>query len=239
MSDPDVLRARFAATAARLAESEERRRPELAERLRRLVQPRGDERVLDAGTGTGALAFALAPLVAEVVAVDLVPELLAEARKRGGEFPNVSFVEGDVTSLPPDLGEFDLAGTLRTLHHIRRPELAVAELTRATRPGGLVLVVDQVAPVDPLVALDLNRFERARDPTHQRTLSDSDLRQLFEANDLRLLRSEFEAQIRELEPYLDLAGCEGDARDAASVLAPSADSYPVTVGWYLLVKPAI
>jgi ubiquinone/menaquinone biosynthesis C-methylase UbiE len=239
VSDQDAIRARFAATAARLAESEERRRSELADRLRRFVEPRGDERVLDAGTGTGALAFALAPLVAEVVALDLVRELLAEGRKRAGEFPNVSFVEGDVTSLPPDLGTFDLVGTLRTLHHIRRPELAVAELTRSARPGGLVLVVDQVAPVDPLVALDLNRFERARDPTHQRTLSDADLRQLFEANDLRLLRSEFETQIRELEPYLDLAGCEGEAREAARLLAPSADSYPVTVGWYLLVKPAI
>jgi ubiquinone/menaquinone biosynthesis C-methylase UbiE len=239
MSDQDAIRARFAATAARLAESEERRRPELADRLRRFVEPRGDERVLDAGTGTGALAFALAPLVAEVVALDLVPELLAEGRKRAGEFPNVSFVEGDVTSLPADLGAFDLVGTLRTLHHIRRPELAVAELTRAVMPGGLVLVVDQVAPVDPLVALDLNRFERARDPTHQRTLSDADLRQQFEANDLRLLRSEFETQIRQLEPYLDLAGCEGEARDEARLLAPSADSYPVTVGWYLLIKPAI
>jgi ubiquinone/menaquinone biosynthesis C-methylase UbiE len=239
MSETDAIRARFSATATRLAESEERRRPELADRLRRFVEPRGDERALDAGTGTGALAFALAPHVAEVVAVDLVPELLAEARKRAGDFPNVSFVEGDVTSLPPELGAFDLVGTLRTLHHIRRPELAVAELTRAARPGGLVLVVDQVAPVDPLVALELNRFDRARDPTHQRTLSDSDLRQLFEANYLRLLRCEFETQTREIEPYLDLAGCEGEAREAVRELAPGTDSYPVTVGWYLLVKPSI
>lgn len=239
MSETDAVRARFAATAARLAESEERRRPELADRLRRLVEPRGNERVLDAGTGTGALAFALAPLVAEVVAVDLVPELLAEARKRAGEFPNVSFVEGDVTSLPPDLGVFDLVGTLRTLHHISRPELVVAELTRSARPGGLVLVADQIAPIDPLVGLELNRFERARDPTHQRTLSDSDMRQLFEANYLRLLRAEFETQTRELEPYLDLACCEGEARDAVRELAPSTDSYPVTVGWYLLIKPSI
>jgi ubiquinone/menaquinone biosynthesis C-methylase UbiE len=239
VSDQDAIRERFASTAARLAESEERRRPELADRLRRFVEPRGHERVLDAGTGTGALAFALAPLVAEVVAVDLVPELLAEARKRAGEFPNVSFVEGDVTSLPPGLGVFDLVGTLRTLHHIRRPEIAVAEVTRSARPGGQVLVVDHVAPVDPLAALELNNFERARDPTHQRTLSDADLRHFFEANYLRLLRCEFETQMREVEPYLDLAGCEGEAREAVRELAPSTDSYPVTVGWYLLVKPSI
>lgn len=236
MADSETLRARFAATAERLAELEEARRAELSGRVARFVEPAGEERALDAGTGTGALAFALAPLVAEVVGVDLVPELLDEARKRAGEFSNVSFVEGDVTTLPPDLGEFDLSGSLRTLHHVRRPELAVSELTRVTRLGGRILVVDQLAPIDPLVALDLNRFERARDPTHERTLADADFRQLFEANDLRLLRSEFHEETREMEGYLDLAGCEGEARNRALDSAPSGDSYTVTIGWYLLAR---
>jgi ubiquinone/menaquinone biosynthesis C-methylase UbiE len=239
MADAETLRARFAATASRLAELEESRRADLSARVRRFVEPRGDERALDAGTGAGALAFALAPVVAEVVGVDLVPELLAEARKRAAEFPNVTFVDGDVTRLPRDLGDFDLAGSMRTLHHIHRPELAAAELARVTRPGGRILVVDQLAPVDPLLGLDLNRFERARDPTHERTLADSDLRQLFEANDLRLLRADFQTETRDLERYLDLAGCEGDERDEARALAPGSDSYPVTVGWYLLIKPSI
>jgi ubiquinone/menaquinone biosynthesis C-methylase UbiE len=233
MTDADVLRARFAATAPRLAELEERRRADLTDSVRRFVEPRGDERALDAGTGTGALAFALALQVREVVAVDLVPELLAEARKRAGEFPNVTFVEGDVTQLPPDLGEFDLVGSLRTLHHVRRTELAVAELARVTRPGGLVLVVDQVAPADPLVALELDRFERARDPTYQRTLADADFRHYFEANELRCLRTDFVPETRDLERYLDLAGCEGEDREHARSLAPG-ESFPVTVGWYLL-----
>jgi ubiquinone/menaquinone biosynthesis C-methylase UbiE len=236
MADSETLRARFAATAGRLAELEEARRADLAGRVARFVQPAGEERALDAGTGTGALAFALAPLVAEVVGVDLVPELLDEARKRAGEFPNVSLAEGDVTKLPADLGEFDLSGSLRTLHHVRRPELAVSELARVTRLGGRILVVDQLAPIDPLAALDLNRFERARDPTHERTLADADFRQLFEANDLRLLRSEFQEETRDLERYLDLAGCEGEARNRARDAAPSGDSYTVTIGWYLLAR---
>jgi ubiquinone/menaquinone biosynthesis C-methylase UbiE len=239
MCDADVLRARFAATAGRIAEREEARRTELTETLRRFVAPRGDERALDAGTGTGALAFALAPLVREVVAIDLVPELLAEARKRASEFPNVAFVEGDVTKLPSGLGGFDLAGSLRAIHHIPRPELAVAELARVTKPGARVLVVDQIASTDPLAALELNRFERARDPTHSRALADVDLRHLFEANGLVLLRSEFRQEQRDLDRYLDLAACEGEARERALGLAPGGDSYTATVGWYLLSKPSI
>ena len=58
---------------------------------------------------------------------------------------------------------------------------------------------------------------------------------LFEANDLRLLRSEFETQSRDVERYLDLAACEGEDRDKARALAPG-ESFPVTVAWYLLAR---
>jgi ubiquinone/menaquinone biosynthesis C-methylase UbiE len=239
MTEMDAVRRRFAATAERLAAHTDARVGALRERVRRFVVLTGDERVLDAGTGTGALAFALGPLVREVVGLDAVPELLDEARKRVSDHPNVTLVEGDVTALPFDDGSFDLAASMNTLHHVSRPELAVAELVRVTRPGGRLLVIDQIAPVDPLAALELNRFERARDPTHSRALSDADQRALFDANNLSLRRADFETQLRELDPYLDLAGCEGSARERARGLAGGGDAYTATVGWYLLVKPSI
>jgi ubiquinone/menaquinone biosynthesis C-methylase UbiE len=228
---------RFPNTASKLAALEESRREVLREELRVFVAPAGDERALDAGTGTGALAFALAPLVREVVAVDPVPELLAEGRRRAAEFPNVRFVQGDATKLEFEAGEFDLAATLRTLHHVARPELVIAELTRVTRPGGRVLVVDQIGPADPLAALELTRFERARDPSTSRILADVDLRGLFEANSLVLLASREVREPRDLDAYLDLAGCEGEAREQARALAPP--GYTATLGWYLLRKPSV
>jgi ubiquinone/menaquinone biosynthesis C-methylase UbiE len=230
----DATRERFARTAERVAELQDARAASLEQDIVRFVAPSGDERALDSGTGSGALAFALAPHVREVVGVDLVPELLEQARKRAERVPNVTFVEGDATKLPLGYGSFDLAGTLRTLHHIARPELAVAELVRVTRPRGRVLVVDQIAPVDPLAAAELNRFERARDPSHTRALADVDLRGLFESNGLVLLRAEYEREPRELDAYLDLAGCEGEARERAETLAPP--GYTAELGWYLLEK---
>ena len=132
-------------------------------------------------------------------------------------FPNVSFVEGDATKLPFELGAFDLAGSLRTLHHVARPELALAELVRVTRPGGRVLVIDQLAPIDPAAAAELNAFERARDPSTSRVLAEVDLRGLFESNGLVLLRSEQEREPRDLDAYLELAGCEGERAPARGV----------------------
>jgi ubiquinone/menaquinone biosynthesis C-methylase UbiE len=230
----DATRERFARTAERVAELQDARAASLEKDILRFVAPSGDERALDSGTGSGALAFALAPHVREVVGVDIVPELLEQAQKRAERFPNATFVEGDATKLPFDYGSFDLAGTLRTLHHIARPELAMAELVRVTRPRGRVLVVDQIAPVDPPAAAELNRFERARDPSHTRALADVDLRGLFEANGLVLIRAEYEREPRELDAYLDLAGCEGEARERAEGLAPP--GYTADVGWYLLEK---
>src|SRR5919197_3214924 len=191
-SNAGELRARFGATAARVAEHAQQQIELVRDQVRSFIVPSGDEHALDAGTGAGTLALALAPLVRDVVGVDIVPELLERARE--GAPDNVTFVEGDVTNLPFDSGTFDLACTRRTLHHIARPERAVAELARVAAPGGRVFVDDQIAPVDPLVALELDRFERARDPSHTRTLPDIDLRHLFESNGLVLLRAEYERE---------------------------------------------
>jgi SAM-dependent methyltransferase len=226
---------RWAETAERIAELEELRRADLTEHVRRFVQPSGDERALDAGTGTGALAFALSPHVAEVLGVDMEPMLLDEARKRAAPFPNVTFAEGDITRLDLASGTFDLAGCARTLHHVRRPELAISELARVTKFGGQVLVIDQIAPGDPLLAVALDRFERARDPTHTRLLPDVDVRSFLEANSLVVVRTEFHEESRDLARYLDLAACEGEARERAEALAP--DDHSGLVGWYLAVKP--
>jgi ubiquinone/menaquinone biosynthesis C-methylase UbiE len=231
----DATRERFARTAERVAALQDERAAELEEKVVRFLAPSGDERALDSGSGPGALAFALAPHVREVVAVDIVPELLEQGRKRAARFPNVTFVEGDATDLPFELGSFDLACSLRTLHHIARPELAMAQLARVTRPRGRLLVIDQIAPVDPLAALALNAFERARDSSHARALADIDLRHLFESNGLVLLRNEYELEPRDLDSYLDLAGCEGDARERAQQLVPP--GYTAELGWYLLQKP--
>jgi ubiquinone/menaquinone biosynthesis C-methylase UbiE len=226
---------RFARTAAQVAARQDARAERLAEQVRAFVRLRGDERALDVGTGAGALAIALAPLVASVVALDPVPELLALARERA--LPNVELVEGDGTALPFADETFDLAATQRTLHHVQRPDRVVAELARVTRPRGQVLVIDQLAPPGAGEAAAVHAFEQARDPSHARLLSETELRELFAANGLRPVRERVEREQRELGSYLELAGCSGDERTHAEALA-AADPrvLPATVGWYLLSR---
>jgi ubiquinone/menaquinone biosynthesis C-methylase UbiE len=197
-----------------------------------LLPLQGDERVLDVGAGTGAFAFAVAPRAREVVALEVDGEVAERAKADAPA--NVEVVVGDGEHLPFDDFEFDVAATLRTLHHTQRPELLVAELTRVTKPGGTILVVDQLAPNEPLASIELTRFEHARDPSTTRLLADVDMRGLFDSNNLVLRRQEVMREPRDIEAYLDLAGCEGPQREHARNLAPR--GYEAIVGWYVLSR---
>jgi SAM-dependent methyltransferase len=218
----------------RLALQEERA-ADLSDRVRRLLGPfTGNEVALDAGCGTGALAFALAPFVSEVVGIDVRDDYLDVGRRAAP--PNVTFVSGDVMALPFGYAQFDLSCCHRVLHHVRRPELAVAELARVTRPGERILLADQLGSVDPIHSIELDRFERLRDPTHQRLLPDADIRGYLDANDLVLLTSEVTREEIDLEQRLELKGLSEDERVRIRGAAPAA-RYDVEVGWYVVRKP--
>jgi SAM-dependent methyltransferase len=214
---------------------QESRALDLVERLRRLLGPfAGTEAALDAGCGTGALAFALAPNVAEVVGIDTRVDYLEAARDSAPE--NVRFVEGDVTALPFGYASFDLACCHRVLHHVRRPELAVSELVRVARPGGRIFIADQLGSIDPLRSMEMDRFEHLRDSTHQRLLPDGDIRGYLDANDLVLISSEVTHEQVDLERRLELAGISEEDRERIRGPAP-ATPYDVEIGWYVARKP--
>ena len=214
--------------------SQERRAEGLKDRVQQLLAPfDGTERALDSGCGAGALAFALAPFVERVVGVDRSTELVAAGNELAPS--NCELIVGDATALPFEYGSFDIAGCMRVLHHARRPELIVSELARVTRPGGRILLVDQLGFVDPVVSAETDRFEQARDPSHTRLLPDQDIRFLLDANDLEVLTNEIAREERDLERYLDLVGLEGDERRRVSGMAPGA-VYEVEIGWYVARK---
>jgi ubiquinone/menaquinone biosynthesis C-methylase UbiE len=213
---------------------QEGRADALRSRVQQLLAPfDGTERALDSGCGAGALAFALAPFVESVVGVDLSERLIAAGRELAPA--NCELLVGDATALPFEYGSFDIAGCMRVLHHARRPELVVSELARVTRPGGRILVVDQLGHVDPVLSAEADRFERARDSSHTRLLPDQDIRFFLDANDLEVLTNEITHERRDLEQYLDLVGLEGEERRRVRGMAPGA-VYEVEVGWYVARK---
>jgi ubiquinone/menaquinone biosynthesis C-methylase UbiE len=100
----------------------------------------------DIGCGTGSLTLELARFAEKAVGVDLSREMIRHAARaaKEREVGNVDFRIGDAERLPLDSGSVDGAFCVMVLHFLRRPERAIAELCRITRPGGSVVLLDLV-----------------------------------------------------------------------------------------------
>ncbi len=103
-----------------------------------------DWTVADLGCGTGPVTAALAPFVGRVIAIDGSPEMLAAARSRLAEFPNVDLRHADLESVPIDDSEADAATLILVLHHLPDPARVLEEVARILRPGGKLLVLDML-----------------------------------------------------------------------------------------------
>jgi SAM-dependent methyltransferase len=99
--------------------------------------------VLDVATGTGNVALRAAGAGAQVVGLDLTPELFATARRRAGELAvTVDWVEGDAEALPFEDERFDRVLSAFGVQFAPRHELVAAELARVCRPGGRIGLVN-------------------------------------------------------------------------------------------------
>jgi len=98
---------------------------------------------LDAGCGTGFLAFELAARGHRVTGVDFAPAMIAEARRKAqARGIAVRFEEGDIEQLPFASAALDLVISRHVLWTLPHPEAAIDEWMRVLRPGGRLAVVD-------------------------------------------------------------------------------------------------
>jgi ubiquinone/menaquinone biosynthesis C-methylase UbiE len=102
-------------------------------------------RVLDVGTGTGVLALLAAELGHEVTGLDRSEAMLAEARRKATAADLiVDWRAADAASLPDDLIGFDAVVARHLVWTLPDPGRALRSWSAATRPGGLVAVIDGV-----------------------------------------------------------------------------------------------
>ncbi|MBI4339251.1 MAG: class I SAM-dependent methyltransferase [Chloroflexi bacterium] len=137
--------------------------------------------VLDVGTGTGFTAFAASPFTRHVLATDVTPQMLAQARRLAAErgLSNVGVMAVEAESLPFQDGSVDIVTCRQAAHHFHDLPLAVAEAWRVLKQGGAYIFTDPVAPESDAEDQWMNNVELRRDPTHFRDLRASEWREVL------------------------------------------------------------
>jgi 2-polyprenyl-3-methyl-5-hydroxy-6-metoxy-1,4-benzoquinol methylase len=101
------------------------------------------QRVLDVACGTGNLAIPAAKAGAQVIGIDIAPNLVEQARQRAvAEKLSIQFEEGDAEALPYENGSFDVVVSMFGAMFAPRPDVVASELLRVTRPGGMIAMAN-------------------------------------------------------------------------------------------------
>jgi SAM-dependent methyltransferase len=114
-----------------------------------------DRRALDLGCGIGRVARAVAPRLKEVHGIDIARRMVAAARRRCADLPNVFIMRSSGRDLAPfDSGTFELVYAVDSFPYIQRGGTALverqfAEIARVLAPGGDVALFNFSYRADP------------------------------------------------------------------------------------------
>jgi ubiquinone/menaquinone biosynthesis C-methylase UbiE len=163
----------FNANARKYAVSDVHRAGPSLPVLLEMAAPVANDYGLDAATGTGHTALAVARYVKREVGLDIASKMLEQAKRLAVEqgISNCEFVEGSAEAMPFASGQFSLVTARHAPHHFHRVDAFLTEVGRVMTDDGRFVMVDQITP--SIEMLDwVNAWERMRDPSHfdQRTV---------------------------------------------------------------------
>ncbi len=219
------VQAQFGQHAEKYVNSETHAKGSDLDALMSWLDPAASWKVLDIATGGGHVAKRLSPHVQHVVATDLTPLMLTAARTHldSSSCSNVTFVIADAERLPFLDASFDAVTCRIAAHHFPHPDRFLKEAARVLRPGGKLVLIDNIVPEDAELGVFMNTFEAMRDYSHVRCLPVSEWQTLAAAAGLHLEQSQSarkthnfpdwvrrtlddEEQISHVERYISEAG---------------------------------
>ncbi|MGN9866834.1 class I SAM-dependent methyltransferase [Bacillus swezeyi] len=150
------------------------------------VSLKGDEALLDVGTGAGHTALAFSPFVKHCTGIDITEEMVKTAALFAKEKKarHVRFLQGNAEKLDFDDASFDIVTCRFAAHHFSNVRRAMTEIARVLKPGGIFILVDHYAPEDKALDQFINRLNQMRDPSHVREYALAEWNSLFEENEL-------------------------------------------------------
>jgi SAM-dependent methyltransferase len=165
------------------------------------AEPGEGKTALDVATGGGHVARRLREEGATVVTSDPAPGMKPDVICRAEDLP---FADG----------AFDVVVSRIAPHHFEDIRAAVAEMARVS--NRLVVIEDTL-----YLSEQQEEAEKLRDPTHVRSYTEEEWRELLTAAGLEVERVAFFEKLHGLDEWLARTGCEGEeAARVTELLAP-------------------
>jgi ubiquinone/menaquinone biosynthesis C-methylase UbiE len=166
-----------------------------------MCNPHEGVKVLDVATGGGHVARKLRALGAEVVTTDAAPGMEPDVVCRAEDLP---FADGS----------FDVVVSRIAPHHFDDIGGAVGEIGRV---ASRTIVIEDTQ----YTAEEVEAAEKLRDPTHVRSYSEEEWRDLVESAGFEIERVELFTKTHDFEDWLARCDCTGaDAERVRKLLAP-------------------
>jgi SAM-dependent methyltransferase len=166
-----------------------------------LCNPHAGLKVLDVATGGGHVARRLREQGATVVTADASPGMRPDVVTRAEH-------------LPFEDGSFDVVVTRIAPHHFEHLGEAVGEMARVS--NRVVVIEDMLYRTE-----EEQEAEKLRDPTHVRSLSADEWRDLLVDAGLEIEQELYFSKEHDFDEWLARTGCEGaDAARVRELLAP-------------------
>lgn len=143
---------------------------EVLERVGRMCGDLRGKIALDIATGTGHVALRLAPSASSVVGLDLTRRMLELAREEAAKrsLTNITWVRGDVRSLPFPDRSFHAVTCRRAPHHFPDIDGVLREMARVLGDGGVLVIDDRSVPDDDEIDRTMNHLDLLHDRSHVR-----------------------------------------------------------------------
>ena len=150
-----------------------------------------NDKVLDVACGSGDFSVFIAKRVKRVCGVDISGGMIKIAKKQAriNNLDNILFECHDVEHLPHESHSFTVVVCKSAFHHMKNYDNVFKEMIRCCRKNGRLSIQDIVTYDNQKVNSFFERLEKKIDISHNSSLSQEACFQLFDQNDIEIIRS--------------------------------------------------